>query len=459
MSNQATTPAPEDALESRPRVLFVDDEPSVLSAMKRVFRGQGFEIMTVESGKEGLELLEISPVDLVISDMRMPEMDGAQFLEQVFACWPETKRILLTGYADTTSTIAAINQGKIWRYIAKPWDDAELILTAQQALAHQRLMRENARLSELTRQQNEELKMLNAGLEQKVAERTAELQTANTGLHQSFLSTVQVFSNLIELREGLRAGHSRRVADLARQMAERLDLDEGERRTVLLAGLLHDIGKVGLPDKLLDRAFNSLSPLEKADLMRHPVKGQQLLLGVPQLTEAARIIRHHHEYIDGSGYPDRLHSLMIPLGARILALANDYDELQCGVLTLQRHSPKSAKEYIVKLRGVRYDPAVVDAFTALMDGEEWQAGGELGIGPSVTRNRPVPPPPRIWKEVALRTARLKEGMMLARSLYHQEGFLLLARGYRLDDNIIHQLHEIEAAYDKPITLHIRVDDR
>ena len=94
MSNQATTPATEDTPESRPRVLFVDDEPSVLSAMKRVFRGQGFEILTAGSGQEGLDLMNISPVDLVISDMRMPEMDGAQFLEQVFLRWPDTKRIL-----------------------------------------------------------------------------------------------------------------------------------------------------------------------------------------------------------------------------------------------------------------------------------------------------------------------------------------------------------------------------
>jgi putative nucleotidyltransferase with HDIG domain len=498
-----------------PRLLVVDDEPSILNAIKRVFRGQGYEVLTATSGKAGLALLEGERVAVVISDMRMPEMNGAEFLEQVFVHWPDTKRILLTGYADATATIAAINRGKIWRYVAKPWNDDELILTVQQALAHRDLLNENARLTELTRQQNEELRVLNAGLEQKVAERTAELVEANAALHESFLATVQVFSNLIELREGRLAGHSRRVADLARRLAERLGLDEAERRQVILAGLLHDIGKVGLSDKLIERAFNALTPADKIEVMRHPAKGQQLLIGVPQLDQVARIIRHHHECMDGSGFPDGIGGLMIPLGARILALANEYDALQTGALTLHPHSPKEAQEYIVKHRGKRFDPTVVDAFLAMVaegaavkevevtvtaaelkpgmtltrdlmhrDGYLLLPKGRLvdanviaqlrrlqdaeaqpivihirrGSGPAVLRDRNEAPP-RLYKEVALPPARLKEGMLLSRNLYHFQGHLLLARNNHLDDLIIRQLRDIEAAEGKPITVYIRVEER
>ena len=500
-----------------PRVLAVDDEPSILSAIKRLFRGQGWDVLTATSGKEALALLEQEPVALVVSDMRMPEMDGAQFLEQVFVRWPDTKRILLTGYADAAATIAAINRGKIWRYVAKPWNDDELLVTVQQALAHRDLMHENARLSDLTRQQNEELKALNEGLEQKVAERTAELQTANAALHESFLATVKMFSNLIELREGRLAGHSRRVADIARQLAERLGLDDGEQRQVLLAGLLHDIGKVGLPDKLLERPFNALTPMDKIEVMRHPAKGQQLLMGVPQLAQAARIIRHHHECMDGSGYPDKIAGLMIPLGARILAVANDYDALQTGALTLHPHTPREAQEFIAKQRGRRFDPTVVDAFLAMIaeraptreteltvtppelkpgmtltrdlmhrDGYLLLAKGRVvdaaviaqlrllqdaeaqpitihirhASSPGVLRDRSeAEPPPRLYKEVALPPSRLKEGMMLSRNLYHHEGYLLLARGNHLDPQIIAQLREIESASGKSITAHIRMEDR
>jgi putative nucleotidyltransferase with HDIG domain len=515
MNDTPMTDAAE-AQEPAPRVLFVDDEPSILNAMKRLFRGKDIEILTAGSGKEGLALLEQAPVDLVISDMRMPEMDGAQFLEEVFLRWQDTKRILLTGYSEATSTIAAINRGKIWCYIAKPWNDEDLLVTVQQALAHRRLMRQNVRLAELTRRQNEELRELNAGLEQKVAERTSELQAANAELRQSFLSTVQVFSNLIEQREGRLAGHSRRVADLARHLAERLGLDEAEQRNVLLAGLLHDIGKVGMPDRLLERPFNALSASEKQEVMRHPVKGQQLLAGIPQLGEVRHIIRHHHECMDGSGYPDQLGGLMIPMGARILAVANDFEELQSGVLALQQHSVTEALEYIVKQRGKRYDPPVVDALTAIHTESATRAGPGIsvtplelkpgmvlmrdllhadgsvllprgrvvdaaaaaqllrlqetgaqtilihvrhGAGPAVLRNRIETPPARNWKEVALTTAQIKEGMMLSRSLFHPGGYLLLARGNHLDEPIIRQLRDMEKFSGKPFTLHIRMEDR
>jgi putative nucleotidyltransferase with HDIG domain len=516
-------PAPTTAVSEAapaaapPRLLIVDDETSILSAIKRVFRSQGYEVLTASSGKEGLALLEQEPVDLIISDMRMPEMDGAEFLGQVFIRWPGTKRILLTGYSDAEATIAAINRGKIWRYIAKPWNDDDLLVTVQQALAHSALMRENARLNELTRLQNEELKTLNAELEQKVADRTAELREANADLHQSFLATVQVFSNLIELREGRLAGHARRVADLARKLAESLGLDGAEQREVLLAGLLHDIGKVGMPDTMLGRAYSALAPADKIEFMRHPAKGQQLLMSVPQLNQVARIIRHHHECMDGSGYPDKIGGLMIPLGARILAVANDYDGLQSGALMLRQHSPKEALEFIVKNRGKRFDPKVVDALVAMMAERVPTQEADLTVTPpelkpgmtltrdlmhrdgylllpkgrvvdaaaitqmlrlqdvetqpiiihirrssatGVLRDRPEPAPPQhLYKEVALRPAHLKEGMMLSRNLRHHEGFLLLASGYYLDAPIIQQLRGIEEATGTPITVYVRMVER
>ncbi|HTH40754.1 MAG TPA: response regulator, partial [Rhodocyclaceae bacterium] len=147
-------------------ILCVDDEANILSALKRLFRPSGYRILTAGSGAEGLATLEQEQgrVDLVISDMRMPEMDGARFLTQVRQRWPETSRILLTGYADMESTVAAINEGHISRYISKPWNDGEMLLTVRDVLERRLLEKEKARLERLTRQQNEELVALNAGL-------------------------------------------------------------------------------------------------------------------------------------------------------------------------------------------------------------------------------------------------------------------------------------------------------
>lgn len=170
--------APAIAIAGSLTVLCVDDEVNILNSLRRLLRPQGYRVLTAGSGAEGLAVLEQTPVDLVLSDMQMPEMDGVRFLEQVKARWPETARVLLTGYGDLASTVAAINQTEIYRYIPKPWDDAMVLKVVGDALERKILGREKARLEELTQKQNQALKELNA-----------TLQAANREL-ESFSSSV-----------------------------------------------------------------------------------------------------------------------------------------------------------------------------------------------------------------------------------------------------------------------------
>jgi response regulator RpfG family c-di-GMP phosphodiesterase len=421
-------------------LLFVDDEASILASLRRLFRPHGYRILIAGSGAEGLDLLEKEAVDVVVSDMRMPEMDGAQFLEMVRGRWPDVVRILLTGYADIASTIAAINRGEIYRYIAKPWDDNEIVLTVRDALERKRLERENARLDALTKQQNEELKALNASLEQKVAERTAQLrqtlaslEQAHKDLNRGFMTSVRVFSSLLELRGGRLAGHSRRVAEHARATALRMGLGEGDSQDVLLAALLHDIGKIGLPDELLIKSFNALSGQSRAEVMKHPVIGQNILMGIDQLHAAAKLVRHHHENYDGSGYPDQLAGIAIPLGTRILTLVNEYDALQLGTITQRPLNATEAAAFLVDNRGKRYDPAVVDTFMQLLAETRKEA----------------------FTEVPMRLSQLRPGMILAKDLTHRDGYLLLARGHTLDASVVNELKRLEDADGAPLTLYIR----
>ena len=429
-------------------LLFVDDEPGILSSLRRLFRPHGYRILVAESGALGLAELEKTPVDLVISDMRMPEMDGATFLKAVRQRWPDTVRILLTGYADVTSTVAAINEGEIYRYVSKPWDDNEIVNTVREALERYRLKQENLRLTALTQSQNEELKGLNASLEQKVAERTAELRQALSFVEQShgelkksFLTSVQVFAGLIELRSGPAgsrlAGHGRRVADMARNLAQRLGLGDVEVQNIMLAGLLHDVGKMGLPDDLLGKAFNTLSQDQRALVMKHPVIGQNILIAIDKFKDAAILVRHHHESFDGNGYPDRLAGISIPQGSRILAVVNDYDSLQIGTLVQRPLRPEEALAFIADNRGKRYDPATVDAFLKLI---------------SETR-KTVP------TEVPLRTMHLKPGMVVSRDLPHRDGYLLLAKGSVLTGDIIGQLVKLEQSDQQTLTLYIRQEEK
>jgi len=431
-----------------PTLLLVDDEPSILSALRRLFRPQGYRILTAEGGTAGLAILEQQHVDLIISDMRMPEMDGATFLKQVRQRWPQAVRILLTGYADISSTVAAINEGEIYRYIAKPWDDSEMQTVVREALERQRLESENQRLTELTRVQNEQLKSLNASLEHKVAERTAELkqalsfvEQAHGELKKSFMTSVQVFAGLIELRSGPAgkqlAGHGRRVAELARKLAMRMNLGDAEVQNIMLAGLLHDIGKLGLPDELLGKPYNGLGAEQRALVMKHPVIGQNILLGIERFREAALIVRHHHECYDGNGYPDRLAGIAIPQGARLLAIANDFDALQVGTLVQRPLKPAEALDFLLENRGKRYDPAAVDAFVPMI-------GKTLDNGPV---------------ETPLRTMHLKPGMTICRDLLHRDGYLLLAAGSVLNADIITQLLRMEQVEQNNLMVYIRQEEK
>lgn len=431
-----------DTLDTATTVLLVDDEPGILSSLRRLLRPAGYRIFTAESGKAGLEVLEHEPVDLVISDMRMPEMDGAQFLEQVRNRWPKTTRILLTGYADVASTIAAINRGEIYRYVSKPWDDDDLKLVVRDALEGARLRNENIRLLALTQAQNEELKDLNLNLENKVRQRTSEIEQvnsflnlANDKLKQNFLVSIKIFSSLMELRGGAMAGHSRRVADLARKLAIRLGVESKELQDIFFAALLHDVGKIGFPDSLLIRAVSKMGSEELGLYRKHVVAGESALMPLEELKDVSRIVRAHHEQFDGKGFPDGLEGADIVRGARILSVVNDYDGLQIGTLSDKRMSPDEAKALIIQSSGKRYDPQIVDAFVEMLGGLALESDRAKTVS----------------------HADLKVGMVLARDLLSKEGIMLLAADFVLDVAVIKKIQEYARRENHAITIYIRTD--
>lgn len=420
-------------------VLFVDDEANILSSLKRLFRPLGYRIFTAERGAAGLEIMAKEKVDLVVSDMRMPEMTGAQFLEQVREKWPDAIRILLTGYADISSTIDAINKGQIYRYISKPWEDNDITITVRQALERRALEGENARLQALTLAQNDKLKGLNAeltdmnaNLESKVLARTEELrqtmgflETAHEKLKKGFVASIRAFSSVIEMRgNGVLSGQAKRVGEHTRRLAKKLGLQEGEAQDLVFATLLKDIGKMSLPDGLLSKPLFTLDDKEMMMMIKHPLRGQATLMPLEQMEGAAKIIRHQHEQFSGSGFPDHLSGMAIPMGSRILAVASDYDALQMGMLQPKRFSQAEAVSYLVVNRGKRYDPSVVDAFIELLKENATQAKET---------------------EVTLHTPYLKVGMVIARDLIAKDGTLLLTRGHTLDDKLIQMLVGYEKA--------------
>ncbi|MES2069449.1 MAG: HD domain-containing phosphohydrolase [Pseudomonadota bacterium] len=416
------------------RILCVDDEPNILSSLRRLFRAKGYTVLTAPGGHEGLALLEAEAVDLVISDMRMPVMDGAAFLEHVRSRWPDTIRLLLTGYADVQSIIEAINRGEIYRYITKPWDDHDIALVVRQALERKALETEKRRLEALTHRQNEELKLLNASLEAKVQERTVELQKANEKLKNNFLTSIKVFSNVIEMRGGKLAGHSRRVADLARRIALRMDMNAREAQEIFVAGLLADIGKIGFSDELLAIPVNMMNGEQLGQFHKHTIRAEQLLMPLEDLQATARILRSQHERYDGAGFPDGLGADGIPLGSRILAVASDYDNLQQGVLVQRRVAAEEAQRLILRGAGNRYDEKVVAAFRYVVTG----VGEEEEID-----------------DVEVAAKDLQQGMVLSRDLMSRDGVLLLPTEHVLSERMIEKMMLYDATHGGQLTVRIR----
>lgn len=424
---------PDGALMASWSVLCVDDEPSILSALRRVLRTEGCRILTAGSGAEALALLEAEPVDVVVSDMRMPVMDGARLLAEVRARWPGTARVLLTGYADMEATVLAINEGQIYRYIHKPWDETELRLTVRQAAERQVLQRERDRLQQLTQVQNEELQVLNTGLAQRVAERTAELGLAHERLKKNYLATIRVFAGLLDMRNGLLGGHGKRVADLARRIAVAMEVPSDQVQDIFVAGLLHDIGFMAVPDTLLAKPVGRYTPDEMQLYQRHAPLGAQSLMALDDMQSVASLIRSHHERFDGKGYPDQIAGSAIPLGSRILAVADTWDDLLQGHLTGAQLKQAEAQTLMQRARGIQFDPEVVDVILQLTQVEV----------------------PKVLKLQPVNTESLVPGMVLGKDLTTPEGVVLLAAGQKLTQGLIERIRRYEQSEGRPLDLMVR----
>jgi response regulator RpfG family c-di-GMP phosphodiesterase len=432
--------APAPARAPAPTVLLVDDEPSILSALRRLFRPQGWRTLTAEGGEAGLELARHESVDLVVSDMRMPGMDGAQFLQQMRELQPDAVRILLTGYADISSTIAAINGGQIHRYIAKPWDDNDIVLVVREALARRDLELRNRELTELTARQNEDLRGLNGQLEERVRQRTAEiaqindmLELAYGELKSNFMLSMRIFAGLMDLRHPSLSGQSRRVSEWAQRVCEQLKLDERQRHDIYVAGLLHGIGKLGLPDAMLGKPISVMSSEETARYRKHTLNAEAALMPLAQLQPVAKLIRSQHERLDGNGFPDGLEGEEIPFGARVLAPIVDYDNLVTGLLAERRFSPEDAAASIRRGAGSRYDERVVAAFVEVLK----------------------TPLPENAHDREISALDLAPGMVLSRDLVSAQGTLLLAAGYTFDARVVRQVREYAQREGVKLTLSVK----
>jgi response regulator RpfG family c-di-GMP phosphodiesterase len=437
-------PDQDDDFQPTSRILLVDDEQNILASLTRLLEEEdGFEVFSAQSGAAGLALLEQEPINLIISDMRMPEMNGAEFLSLAAKSWPDTGRILLTGFADINSTIQAVNEGRIHQYISKPWNDEDLIQRIHSSLEVQHLREYNKHLEKVREKQNKQLLVLTEQQEATIKNRTAELeQTASQlevayqELQETYFQTVPLLAHLVELNERNKKNHAKRVAKISKLIAKKMELSDHEIRQIFFGALLHDIGKIGIEQSILSKSHSNLSPVELRRYQQHSLLGETALLSFDPLRDAAQIIRCHHERFDGKGFPSKLSGANIPLGARIVAIANDYDNLQLPNNFHGRAlSDTQAHEIIISESGKRYDPTVVEVFDNVIE----------QVRKLLSKD----------KEVVLTLDKVTAGMKLSQDLVNHHGMVMLAAGKALTEAHISKLKQFETAFHTRLQIAIK----
>ncbi len=326
-----------DIDKQRPTILLVDDEEMVLNALHRVLASSEWGLMTALSGAKALEVMARQPIALIVTDQRMPEMSGLELLSEVKRLYPETVRIVLTGYAEMDVVVKAINQGEVYRFFTKPWNNAELIETVSEVLERRR-------------------ESLN-----QVSSFTDQLSRAN-------LETVMALAEAIELKDHYTKGHCSRVRDYSLQMAQALNLSKTFCRDLVYASLLHDCGKIGVSEVTLN-VDGPLNDDQYREVQRHPVLGFEMTSKIDYLRPASIIIRQHHERWDGTGYPDRIKAQEISLGGRIVAVADSFDAMTSSRPYRRALDFKTAVQELLDNRGTQFDGEIVDLFVSLLEGD------------------------------------------------------------------------------------------
>lgn len=416
-------------------ILLVDDEAAVLSSLKRLLRVLKCQIFTSESPLEALELLKEQPVDIVISDMRMPEMGGECFLEQVAELCPETERIVISGYSDAQATIDAINRGKVSRFMLKPWEDDDVLKVVKKGFELASLKKENQRLSAETQEKNDALEALNKSLDAKVQARTEQLKLANSSLKSSYRSVVRMFSTLTARRLGVKASsNNQRLNRILVTVASRLDITGSELKQLYYAWQLRQIGKLSFTDNLLQVPYLKLAAEQQRIYQNHPVLAQAACLMVRPLYPAGQIIIQHKEYLDGSGYPKGLGKDEISLRAQILCVVNDYVELVLGAYDERHYSTAEAIAYMQEVAPERYNQNAVAALSEVVELLS-QSGDALN-------------------DKVVHSDQLRKNMKLSRDLISEEGILLLSVDQVIDETAIERIREIEFNLEESFKIYV-----
>jgi response regulator RpfG family c-di-GMP phosphodiesterase len=328
-----------------PRLLVADDDAAVRSVLAEMLCAD-YECESVGSAEEALELLESGEFQLVLSDIAMPGMSGLELIPRVRELSPDTLVIVVSGSQEIESAVEALRAGA-FDYLVKPFDLEHIKFAVRRGLEHQRLRAAK--------------RGYETYLERMIERRTEELDGALRSCENAYRMTLKALVAALETRDSETHGHSERVVSFSLRLGQELKLNTEQMRSLEFGSLLHDIGKIGVPDAIL-RKPAKLTDEEWVLMREHPLHGQKILRGIEFLAGAARVVAQHHEKWDGSGYPLGLKGAEIDLNARIFAVADAFDAMVSDRVYRAGRTYEAALAELQTCAGVQFDPRVVEAF-------------------------------------------------------------------------------------------------
>lgn len=377
------------------RILCVDDEENILKAIQRGLRKK-FHFSLATSGAEGLKILAQEPHQVVVSDMRMPNMDGAEFLKRVRTEYPDTVRLLLTGYADLETVVSAVNEGNIYRFIAKPCTAGVLLEAFQSAVRQYELM-------------------------------TAE----KVLLEQTLRGSIHALTEVLSMSNPAAFGRGTRIRKLADEIGSELEVVDPWKLEV--AAMVSQIGSITVPDSVLAKWYNGdqLSLPEQLMIERLPEMTRNVLGGIPRLDDVLEILDYQAKNWDGSGYPeDKVAGEDIPLGSRILKVASICEELQG-----RGETPGRILDALRAKKGI-YDPDVIEAFQNVASRDDGKATTR-GVG----------------------IEDLRTGMIFTEEVKSKSGILLVAAGQEVTISLLERIHNYEKTIGLKVPLWVMNPER
>ena len=424
------------------QVLCIDDDEIVLRTLLRLLSANNITVKACSDPKDGLKILANYSFDVIICDMRMPSMNGAEFFAQALTIDPEPQRILLTGYSDIDNTIAAVNIGKIHTYIQKPWQNELLLSNINDAIEKTSLKRQNQQLEQKIKVQNSQLKELNNNLEQMVEKRTQQirkvlkqLETVNEREKHEHRATFEILYNFINANPYLDGTQAQNIATTCKQLAQSLGLEKQRIERAEIAGYLAQIGLLAMEPELYKKPTKELTETQRKLFYTHPSTAQLMLMPATHLHDVSEAIYYQFEHYNGTGKPKGLKGKEIPIKAMILAVARDFWLAVEQVKSTDENDFERARDQLQLYNGTYYHPKILEALNSIdIKCASVQKVGTMKI---------------------LTAKELKNGMVLGHALRNYDGILLLPKGHVFSPKSISKLQQLESKKPNPFRIMIK----